>query len=33
MKGAKLPDKNKLDFRLGTVEGIRTDTGGNTITG
>lgn len=30
MKGSKLPDKNHLDFRLGTVEGVRTDTGGNT---
>lgn len=30
MKGAMLPDKNHLDFRLGTVEGERTDTGGNT---
>lgn len=30
MRGAKLPDKNSLDFRLGTVEGERTDTGGKT---
>lgn len=29
-RGASLPDKNNLDFRLGTVEGVRTDTGGNT---
>jgi hypothetical protein len=29
-RGASLPDKNHLDFRLGTVEGVRTDTGGNT---
>lgn len=30
MRGGELPDKNHLDFRLGTVEGERTDTGGNT---
>lgn len=30
MKSSKLPDKNNLDFRLGTVEGVRTDTGGKT---
>lgn len=30
MRGADLPDKNHLDFRLGTVEGERTDTGGKT---
>lgn len=30
MKGADLPDKNHFDYRLGTVEGERTDTGGNT---
>lgn len=30
MRSAKLPDKNHLDFRLGTVEGVRTDTGGKT---
>lgn len=30
MKGANLPDKNHFDYRLGTVEGERTDTGGKT---
>lgn len=30
MKGADLPDKNHFDYRLGTVEGERTDTGGRT---
>lgn len=30
MKGAELPDKNHFDYRLGTVEGERTDTGGKT---
>lgn len=30
MKGGNLPDKNHFDFRLGTIEGERTDTGGKT---
>jgi len=30
MRGGELPDKNHLDFRLGTVDGERTDTGGKT---
>lgn len=30
MRSANLPDKNKIDFRLGTIEGVRTDTGGRT---
>lgn len=30
MRGADLPDKNHFDYRLGTVEGERTDTGGRT---
>lgn len=30
MRGAEMPDKNHFDIRLGTVEGVRTDTGGKT---
>ena len=30
MRGGNLPDKNNFDYRLGTVEGERTDTGGKT---
>ncbi len=30
MRGGELPDKNHFDYRLGTVEGERTDTGGKT---
>lgn len=30
MKSADLPDKNYFDYRLGTIEGERTDTGGKT---
>ncbi|MFA7658016.1 MAG: hypothetical protein WCY19_01125 [Candidatus Gastranaerophilaceae bacterium] len=30
IRGGELPDKNHFDYRLGTVEGERTDTGGNT---
>lgn len=28
MKGGELPDKNHFDFRLTTINGVRTDTGG-----
>lgn len=30
MRGGELPDKNRLDFRLATVDGVRTDVGGAT---
>ncbi len=30
MRGGNLPDKNHFDYRLGTIEGERTDTGGKT---
>lgn len=30
MRGGEIPDKNHLDYRLGTIEGVRTDCGGRT---